>query len=104
MNFDAFFATAALPAMFDAVGVDATVQRGAAAPVPLRIVVNRNVARLGEYGQVVAHVQTVDLQLAQWHPQQGDVIAWTDHLGTHSKALTAEIEDDGFVATAVLHG
>lgn len=104
MNFDAFFATAALPSIFAAMGVDATVQRGAAAPVPVRIVVTRNEARLGEYGQVVARVDTVDMQLSQWQPQQGDVVAWSDHLGSHSKALTAEIEDDGFVAKAVLHG
>lgn len=104
MNFDAFFATAAQPSIFAAMGVDATVQRGAAAPVPVRIVVTRNAARLGEYGQVVARVDTVDVMLTQWQPQQGDVVAWSDHLGSHSKALTAEIEDDGFVAKAVLHG
>lgn len=104
MSFDIDFAASALPALFDAFGADATVQRGADAPVPVRIVVERNVARLGEFGQVVARVDTVDMQLTQWQPQRGDVIVWTDQLGTHSKALTAEIEDDGFVAKAVLHG
>lgn len=104
MNFDAFFVAAAVPAMFASFGVDAQVTRGAAMPVPVRIVVVRNVARLGEYGQVVTRVDTVDMQLTQWQPQQGDVFAWTDQLGSHSKALTAEIEDDGFVAKAVLHG
>ena len=104
MSFDDHFANSALPALFDAFGVDATVQRGADAPVPVRIVVERNVVRLGEYGQVVARVDTVDVMLTQWQPQRGDVVAWADQLGTHSKALTAEIEDDGFVAKAVLHG
>lgn len=104
MSFDDTFADAMLPQLFDTFGVDATVQRGAVAAVPVRIVVNRAQSRLGEYGQVVARVDTVDFMLSQWSPQQGDRVAWTDRLGAHAKTLAADIEDDGFVATAVLHG
>lgn len=104
MSFDDAFAADILPELFSVFGIDATVQRGAAVPVPVRIVVNRNVPRLGEYGQVVTTVTTVDIPLTAWQPAQGDVVAWVDRLGSHSKALTAEIEGDGFVAKAVLHG
>lgn len=104
MSFDDHFADIMLPQLFDTFGVDATVQRGAAAPQPVRIIVNRNVPRYGDYGQVVGTSTVVDMQLAQWHPQQGDVLAWTDRLGAHNKTISAEIDGDGMVAKAVLHG
>lgn len=104
MSFDDTFGDAMLPQLFDAFGFDGTVRRGSADPVPVRVIVNRNVPRLGEYGQVVATVTTVEFQLSQWQPQQGDVVAWADRLGSHSKSLTAEIEGDGMVAKVVLHG
>ena len=104
MSFDDTFADAMLPQLFDTFGVDATVQRGAAAALPVRIIVNRGVPRYGEYGQVVGTSTVVDMQLSQWQPQQGDVLAWTDRLGAHSKTISAEIDGDGMVAKAVLHG
>ena len=91
-------------AVFDEHGIAATVQRGAAAAQPVRIIVNRGVPRYGEYGQVVGTSTVVDMQLSQWQPQQGDVLAWTDRLGVHSKTISAEIDGDGMVAKAVLHG
>lgn len=91
-------------ALFDAFGVDATVQRGAAAPVPVRIVVNRGLEQYGEYGQVVARVTAVDMLVSQWVPAQLDVIAWVDRLGSHSSAVDSPVDNDGFVARAVLHG
>lgn len=91
-------------ALFDTFGVDATAKRGAAAAVTVRIIVDRDQAQLGEYGQVVARVTTVQTRVAQWAPQQGDVIAWTDRLGSHSRKVDLPLENDGFVAKAVLHG
>jgi hypothetical protein len=96
--------------LFDMMGDDATVQRGAGAPVPVRVVVTRGVAKLGEYGQVVARVTTVlfhqsDLTIGGvtytgWQPQQGDQLTLTD--GTRKVASIDA--DDGYVTTAVLHG
>lgn len=91
-------------ALFRTFGVDATVQRGVAAAVPVRIIVNRNQEVLGEYGQTVARVTVLDMQVSQWTPQEGDVFAWTDRLGAHSRKADRKLEDDGFVAKAVLHG
>lgn len=91
-------------ALFDTFGTDATVQRGADAPVPVRIIVNRDQERLGDYGQTVARVTVLDMQVAEWTPQQGDVFSWTDRLGAHVRKVDKPLENDGFVAKAVLHG
>lgn len=90
--------------LFATFGVDATVQRGAAAAVPVRIIVNRDQQQLGEYGQAVARVTTIDTRTAEWQPEQGDIFAWTDRLGAHSKRVAKPLADDGFVCSAVLHG
>ena len=91
-------------ALFDTFGVDATVVRGADPAVPLRIVVNRDQQLLGEHGQVVATVTTVDTLAGEWIPTQGDVFAWADRFGSHSRKVDKRLENDGFVAKAVLHG
>lgn len=91
-------------AMFDTFGYDATVQRGIDAALPVRIIVNRNQEQLGDYGRVVARVTTIDMLAAQWTPQDGDVIAWTDRWGAHSQKVERPLENDGFVAKAVLYG
>ena len=90
--------------LFATLGEPATVTRGAAPPVDVRVIITRGVERLGEYGQVVGHVTTADFLLAQWHPKAGDVLAWSDHRGAHAHAVTTEITDDGYVAKVVLHG
>lgn len=104
MSFDDDFTADALPELFEAFGIDATVQRGADAAVPVLVIINRAQARLGEFGQVVARVDTVEFMLSQWSPQQGDRVVWTDRMGTAAKSVTSEIDCDGFVAKAVLHG
>lgn len=91
-------------ALFDTFGVDATVTRGTDPAVPVRIIVNRDQAQLGEYGQVVAVATTVDTLASQWEPKQGDVFAWTDRFGSQSRKVDRPLENDGFVAKAVLHG
>ena len=90
--------------LFETFGIDATVQRGAGASVPVRIVVNRGQERIGEFGSTIGRIDTLDFLIAQWTPAQGDVVAWTDRLGAHSKQVETLIANDGFVATAVLHG
>lgn len=91
-------------ALFDTFGVDATVVRGADAPAPVRIIVNRDQDTLGDYGKVVARVTVLEMQVSEWGPEQGDEFTWTDRLGTHTRKVDVPLENDGFVAKAVLHG
>lgn len=90
--------------LFETFGMDATVKRGTDAAVAVRVIVNRDQQQLGEYGQVVARVTTVDFMVAQWEPKQSDVLVWTDRLGTHTKKIQKPEDNDGFVVKAVLHG
>ena len=105
-DFDAMFASAHLPTLYATFGRDATVTRGVGAPVPVRIVLNRASEALGDYGQVVARVDRVQFQASQWKPQAGDVVAWTDGFGSHSKAVEGEPQaiTEGLEWEAVLHG
>ena len=104
MSFDDDFASVALPGLFEEFGLDATVRRGAGDAVPARIIVRRDAPQLGEFGQVVALVTTVDFMVSQWEPEQGDLVAWSDRFGTHSRRIAREPSNDGFVARAVLNG
>nr|WP_308006587.1 hypothetical protein [Xanthomonas albilineans] len=103
MSADAIFADAAVD-LFAEQGVPATVQRGGDAPVEVTIIVQRNQERLGNYGVAVSCVDTVAFLVAAWTPQSGDVVVWTDLLGTHTRKVDGLPANDGFVATAVLHG
>lgn len=71
---------------------------------PVRVVINRGNERMGEYGQVVGRVDTVDFLLSQHSPAQDDRLAWVDRLGAHDKSVESLGDNDGFIATAVLHG
>lgn len=105
MSFDAAFAATALPALYARFGVDATVQRGGDPTVPVRVIVDYDQAVYGEYGHVVGRVTSVRFQVQQWSPQQGDLVAWTDHLGSHAKPIESSAAgDDGLEHVAVLHG
>ncbi len=86
--------------LFDVFGRDGTVQRGAAAAVPVRVVIDRGVERYGTNGEVVATVTVVSFMVAQWVPTQGDLVvvdAW-------SKKVDVLDSDDGYVAKAVMYG
>jgi hypothetical protein len=86
--------------LFAEFGEDATVQRGADAPVALRVFVERGVEKLGDYGQVIARVTTVMFRDNDWIPQQGDVVSIT---GSSRKVESIGMAD-GYVTTAVLNG
>jgi len=88
--------------LFDAFGVDGGVVRGTDAAVPVRVVINRNTEKFGDYGQVTGRITTADFLSAQWIPKQGDVVTITGS----GEVLKVEKKhaDDGFVATAVIHG
>jgi hypothetical protein len=90
--------------LFETFGVDGTVQRGSADPVGVRIVVDRGDQIMGEYGRTVGRIDSISLLCAQWAPRQGDVLRWTDRLGSHAKAIESEVENDGFVVQVIVHG
>ena len=86
--------------LFEAVGEDATAQRGADPAVPVRVIVDRGVVRLGEYGEAVGRVDVVSFMRDQWIPKQGDVIT----IGASARKVDTLEADDGFVSKASLHG
>ena len=104
MSFDDNFAADCLPEIYETFGLDAQVTRGADAAVPVRIVIDRNQERIGDYGQVVTRVDRVRCMASQWTFRQGDVIAWTDRFGAQSKPVEIENENDGMESYGVLHG
>ena len=90
--------------LFEEFGIDATVTRVTDEPVPVRVVIDRGIERVGEFGTVVGRVDAASFMVSQWEPAQGDLLAWTDRHGTHDKRVESLLENDGFVAKAVLHG
>lgn len=104
MSFDDDFAADALPALYAQFGTAATVRRGDAEPVPVLAIIDRGQESVGEHGRVYGVMDVATFQVAQWTPQPGDVLTWTDRLGTHAKAVESVPFDDGLEARAVLHG
>jgi len=86
--------------LFDALGVDAFVQRGTDAAVPVRVVVEDGVARVGEYGQVVGRNTCINFLRAQWLPVRGDLVT----IDGNARKVDAMDIDDGIVVRVVLHG
>jgi hypothetical protein len=88
-------------ALFDQFAAPVTIQRGAAALVGGRCIVDDGTAQVGEYGQVIGRVTRVSFIKAEWDPARGDIVTTED--GTARKIESIE-EDDGLVVKAVLHG
>lgn len=86
--------------LFAAFGEAATVQRGAAAPIDVSVVLTRGVEKFGDYGQVVARVTTAMFKNREWEPRQGDVLV----LASGTRKIDTIDSDDGLVTVAVLHG
>jgi hypothetical protein len=86
--------------LFAQFGEAATVQRGADAAVPVTVVLDRGVEKMGDYGQVVARVTTAMFRNVEWVPAQGDVL----HLTAGDRKVESIDSDDGMVTTVVLHG
>ena len=86
--------------LFEVFGRDGTVQRGSAAAVPVRVVIEQGVERYGTSGEVVATVTVLSFMSSQWVPSAGDVVT----VGTWIKKVDVLDSDDGFVAKAVMYG
>lgn len=92
--------------LFAAFGRDGTVTRGGGMPVTVRVIVNEGVERIGEYGQSIGRVNTVDFRTDQYRPQQGDDLTLLDDAGAAvwTKSVASIDADDGYVTKAVMHG
>lgn len=92
--------------LFDLFGQDGAIVRGAAAPVPVRVVVNEGVERVGEYGQSIGRVTVIDFLATQFRPKQHDVLTVLDAAGVPvwTKPVASIDADDGYVVKAVMHG
>lgn len=94
--------------LFDAFASPASVApKVGGAAVPTRMVVDEGVERIGEYGQSIGRVNTVDFLVAEYRPAPGDVVTLLDEVSgapLWTKPVASIAGDDGFVAKAVLHG
>lgn len=94
--------------LFDTFGRDAIVAPvGGGVALPVRVVVNEGVERIGEYGQSIGRVTTVDFLARQYRPVQGDVLTLLDvttGAEVWSKPVASTGADDGFVVKVVMHG
>lgn len=80
--------------------VPATVQRGAAAPVAVDVVLDEGQVVVGEFGQAAGQVCIASFLVSQFRPRQGDVLT----VGVQARTVDSIRKDDGFIAEAVLHG
>ncbi len=87
-------------ALFEAFAVPATIQRGAAAPVPVDVVVDEGQQVQGEFGQVTGQVTVVQVRVAQFRMAARDVVT----IGGVARPVVSLLRDDGYVVQGVLHG
>lgn len=86
--------------LFEVFAVPATIQRGAAAPVSVDVIVDEGQQVQGDFGRVTSQVTVVHMQVAQFRAAVGDQVT----IGGVSRPIVALQRDDGFVVEAVLHG
>ena len=90
--------------LFDLLGDDATITRGVFTELA-RVIVQRAQEQIGDYGQASACVTTVDVRVSEWPSlKEGDIVAWSDHLGAHSRKVAKCVKADGYITQGVLHG
>lgn len=98
------FAADELVDIYDEFGVDATVKRGDADPVPLRIIVSRQQRGVGEFSEAVIGVDTVRCMRDQWQFLPGDLLSWSNRFGLQSKKVEKRENEDTLESFGVLHG
>lgn len=104
MSFHDDFTAGPLRDLYAVFGVDGTVKRGTA-EAPVRIIVKRDQEQIGDYGQAVACVTTVDVRVSEWPSlKEGDIVTWSDHLGAHSRKVDKCVKANGCITRGVLHG
>jgi hypothetical protein len=87
-------------ALFDQFAVAATVQRGAGAATPIRVVVQDGVAQLGQHGTVIGRVTKISFIRSEYLPARGDLLT----IDGNTRKVEAIDTDDGMIVEAVLHG
>lgn len=90
--------------LFEAFGQDAIVERAPDDPVPVRVIVDRGVKRLGEYGQAIASVDMVSFRQSVWDPKSGDLVTLETAAGSRTRKVDRIEAEDGFVVKVSLHG
>lgn len=87
-------------AVFGAFAEPATVQRGAAAPVDVEVVIDEGQQVQGEFGQVTGQVTVVHVRVDQFRLAVRDVVTARGV----ARPVVSILRDDGFVVQGVLHG
>lgn len=92
--------------LFDTFAVDGRMARAGQADVPVRVVVDEGVERLGEYGQVIGVVTVVSFLSREFRPRQNDMLTVFDEAGAEqwSKRVQSVDADDRFIVKAVIRG
>lgn len=96
---DAIFA-AAQGDIFAALGTDATVQRGANAAVPVRVVVTDSEETTGQHSQRIGNERHLQFIKAAWDPKAGDLVT----IAGVAQRVHRIVKDDGHVVEVVVHG
>ncbi|MBB1061885.1 head-tail joining protein [Marilutibacter spongiae] len=86
--------------LFEVFGVDGTVQRGLDVAVPVRLIIDEGVARLGDHGQKIGQVTVASFKVPQWRPKVGDLVT----IDGVARKVDDVDSDDGYVARVVLLG
>lgn len=86
--------------LFDQFADPCTVVRGSADAVTARCVVEDGVAKIGQYGQVIATITRASFIKAEWDPKPRDVVT----IDSVARKVEAIDSDDGLVVQVVLHG
>lgn len=88
-------------AIFGVLADVVTVKRGAAAPVSVEAVIDRDLEVLGDHGQVTGRVTKVSFRNIAWRPKSGDIITLP---GDVQRKVDEVESDDAHVTRAVLYG
>lgn len=91
---------AANASMFAALGVDASVVRGVAAAVTVRVVPIDSEETIGHHHQVTGNDRHLLFIKADWDPAPGDQVT----IGAKVQTVGRKLKDDGYVAEVAIRG
>lgn len=81
------------------IGFDATVQRGAAPAVPVRVSKRDEVDRFGETASIATRERVIGFHRETWLPKRGDVLTLD---GEGPRIVEAIVSDDGYLVEVML--
>lgn len=83
-----------------ALGVQVTVQAGINPPFAVTAVVEDGQAKVGQHGQIIGRLTTVQFFRTDYLPVRGDLIT----IDGVTRKVEAIDSDDGIIVVVVLHG